>query len=709
MTNRDHSTFRLDRRAVSEVVGYTLLIGITTVTVVALLIAATTLQGSLQGSAETETIEQDMQDVDATFGRLAQGDNRSSVRVRTEMSNHLSIVREGEVIVTVNDNCSVQVPMSSIRYEKDGETFANELGGTIRVTDGGQAMVSTPDLNFENGTVDLTITNITGRTTSSMTFVKDVNSSMGVNETDKLLFKGTCDRPEKVTVSITSDFANAWERYAEEEFPTGTVTKSGKTVNITLPMKHLPEAANPAKNTVVNFSNTSHYSIDPAKPSLTIDKPDDNNTYRVRGVEIFQGVQITRITEDKVDTKVVREGIDVVAVLDESGSMDPDKIEDAKEGAKLLVGFLNGSIPDRIALVGYDDTAYRYSVNSQYFSSELGYVNSTIDSNFDHFGWTRINRGLNEMLALYDFKSTDTRPKYAVLLTDGTNECYTDSCEYDGLSQGDLDDLTMARAKEAARNNISIYTIAYGGGADEDLLDDIAQETEGESYIAGTEEELKDVFEEIAKKISTRKKIVYDPSSMSLISGGSVFKPFVPESEYVANYSDYVNINDPSIRAQFSFTFAMDDGEPLNLTAYKYKCDKWEFTGTVDQNKSTGENFYRTRCTDINQSAPKEEIDGSSIVLYTNGDKEQDLKNHLGESEWYQKNLSKVLDPFINDTSGEFNLSKNTAIVAINYSDGQRMVMLLEIGQSAQSQDLSYIVDVKIDNVQVQEKDERNS
>ncbi|MFT4891666.1 MAG: hypothetical protein ACI9YT_002600, partial [Halobacteriales archaeon] len=284
MTNPDHSVLGRDRRAVSEVVGYTLLVGIVTVTIIALLVGAMSVQSAIQDQSQTESLQQEMQDVDATFGRIAHGDNRSSVSVRTETSNHMSVVRDGEVSVWVNDNCSVTRNLSSIRHEKEGETLAYELGGTFRVTDAGVGIVSPPDLAFESGTVDLTITNITGETASSMTLVKDVESSMGPNETDEILFAGRCSQPKNVTVSITSDFADGWERYAEDEFPAGTVTRSGDTVNVTLNRSHLPQAVDPSKNTVVNFSDTSHYDLNDSVPSITINKSDDTNVYPVRMV-----------------------------------------------------------------------------------------------------------------------------------------------------------------------------------------------------------------------------------------------------------------------------------------------------------------------------------------------------------------------------------------------------------------------------------------
>jgi hypothetical protein len=742
MTNRDHSLFRLDRRAVSEVVGYTLLIGITTVTVVALLVAATSLHGALQGSAETESVEQEMQDVDATFGRLAHGDNRSSVRVRTETSNHLSVVREGQVTVTVNDNCSVGRELSSIRHDKDGETYAQELGGTIRVTDGGQAMVSQPDLSFENGTVDLTITNITGRTASSMTFVKNADLSANqTNENDKILFAGTCSRPDNVTVSITSDFADAWERYLIEEFPTGTVAESGGTVNVTLTKSHLPEATDLRNNTVVDFSNSSHFKLDDV-PSITIDKADDTNAYPVRVAPIYEGMQITKPVKERVDTTFVRKGIDVVLILDKSGSMvdyssgyredspgNDEKIDEIQSAGQNFTGQMNES-KDRAGVVWYDHKADIYpspphsSSNVYYLNNNSDAVNQTIlleNSDFEYYNWlspegyyggTYMNRGLYDMLSLYQLRSYSNRIQYAILLTDGNNDCisWVGPCSDDD----DLNTETKELATRADQNGITIYSIGYGSDPQNGLLKTVAERTGGKNYTATTQSKLNEVFDDIWNDIVSSPKIVHTPASMSISAGSSTFKPSIPGStNYIANTSNgFVNINDPTAPANFTVTFSANNGEPINLTSFKYGCEEWELSGGVVVNTSTNPNttYYNTRCVDLNESE-REVINGSTdgIQVYTNQNTTQDVINHLGESAWYQKpNLTTVLKKF-EDGSGHFDLPSNTALVGVNYSNGQRMVFLLKVGRAQQTNDLSYVVDVTIDNVEIKEKDEQGS
>jgi hypothetical protein len=458
----------------------------------------------------------------------------------------------------------------------------------------------------------------------------------------------------------------------------------------------------PSKNTVVNFSDTSHYDLNDSVPSITINKSDDTNVYPVRMVPLYGGVQVTRTDETEVDTDFYRRGIDVVLVLDESGSMDwvgPDgnrKLDSMVNASKLFVGFLNSSI-DRVGAVGYTDFGIYHLVDNDYYiANDFDRMNTTLETKVEDRSGTHVNRGLYKMLTIYDLTSDFNRDQYALLLTDGKND-------NSGLNEDTID-----RAKQAAANDIQIYTVGFGDSSylNETLLKEVASISDGEYHYAKNRSELQEVFSDIAQSIASRKKVVHDPASMELGTGGNLFGPQIPgSSDYVANYSDLLNINDPTTPANFSFTFSMDDGEPLNLTAYQYECKEWELTGDVKVNETTGDQYYVTRCAKINNSEPPDTITGSAIHVYTDDNSTADVKDDFGETRWFQTNLSEVLEPY--NESGELDLKSNQAIVGVNYSDGRRMLLLLEIGRSQETNDLTYIVDVTIDDVEVEEKDEQ--
>jgi hypothetical protein len=736
MTSRDQTILGQDGRAVSEVVGYTLLVGIVSVTIIALLVGAMTVQSGIQDQLQSETEQKDLQKIEQSFGGLAHGDNRTSLNVRTRTSNGMSVVRNGEVTIEVNDNCQWSHDLSSIRYENtENKVIAYEAGGIFRITEAGVSTSSPPALHYENGTIDLSISNITGRTASSMTMVRNASSSTKqTNQIDSTLFAGSCSKPDNITVSITSDYAEAWDRYMKSEFPSGTVSKSSDTVTVNLKKHHFPDEADLRRNTVVNFTNTSQFTINP--PSLTIDKPDDSNVYRGGIAPIQEGMQLTRIDLDDQNTTVFRNGFDVVLVLDKSGSMvdagydnwddsgDSEKIDDLQTGAKDFVGMFNASM-DRAGIVWYDHRSRPFPSDGNYITSDKVALNNTIAMENNDFGYdvnssslygsTYMNRGLGDMLTMYDLLSQPKHYRYAILLSDGNNVCTGDwgICSYgdDNEDNDVLDDAAKTHADRAEERGIKIFTIGYGSNADEPLLQEIANRTGGDYEPAGNEDELNAAFEAIFNNMTeTKKKIVYDPASMKLSSENKTFSPFVPGNmEYLANDSQgFVNINDPAIPHNFTYAFSVDDGEPINFTAFDYDCDDWQLTSKTVSNNSSSNKYFVTRCRDINESS-KTNISAKDLHVYTNADNISNVEDNFSNSAWYQTNISKVLDPYANHTTGKLNLSSNQALLAVNYSSGQRMILLLEIGKSELSNDLTHIVDVQIDNVEVKEKDEQNS
>jgi hypothetical protein len=65
-------------------------------------------------------------------------------------------------------------------------------------------------------------------------------------------------------------------------------------------------------------------------------------------------------------------------------------------------------------------------------------------------------------------------------------------------------DCVMFYAQEAARNNITIYTIGLGNGADTDLLEKVAAQTGGQYFSAASPAQLDGIFDVILKSISVR-------------------------------------------------------------------------------------------------------------------------------------------------------------------------------------------------------------
>ena len=224
------------------------------------------------------------------------------------------------------------------------------------------------------------------------------------------------------------------------------------------------------------------------------------------------------LPDDERNSKIKSstEGTDIVIALDVSTSMlardfDPDRLEAAK---RVATNFVNGRPDDNIGLVvfaGESMTALPLTNDSEALSNYIASV--TTDMLEDG---TAIGDGIGT--AINAITNGQAKSKSIILLTDGVNNT--------GL-------LTPRDAGLLAKeNNIKVYTIGIGkkGMADfpagvdqfgrktyvkqevvidEDILKDIARETQGKYFRATDGQVLEDIFSEIDQLEKTQLNIEY--------------------------------------------------------------------------------------------------------------------------------------------------------------------------------------------------------
>lgn len=211
------------------------------------------------------------------------------------------------------------------------------------------------------------------------------------------------------------------------------------------------------------------------------------------------------------------------------------KLEVAQEAAKKAVGAMNSS--DRAELVEYNSGQdLEYALNNM-TSSNKNNINSSIDG-LSSGGGTNIPVGLRQSVTdlISEGTNTENDSDFIVLLSDGLNTMGPDG--YDGFegcnyhpnpghtSYHDVNpghpqwgsstedsyagqpaesdsiacDETLEQADRAAANNITIYTIAFGSGADIELMKEVASRTGG-NYSFATSDDLVNILQQIIDDI----------------------------------------------------------------------------------------------------------------------------------------------------------------------------------------------------------------
>lgn len=177
--------------------------------------------------------------------------------------------------------------------------------------------------------------------------------------------------------------------------------------------------------------------------------------------------------------------VDVVLILDKSGSMRGEKLRDAKEAAKGFLSFTNEI--DRTGLVTFS--------NSPTIDFDLHLMNSTnkelLRSEIDGFrasGSTNIYDSIVTANEILTNSQRANAPLVEVLLTDSQHNFPK------FLKDNDFETL----ANQTKDKGIIIYTIGLGSDVNTKRLQMIANITNGRYFFAPTSDELKGIFEDIA-------------------------------------------------------------------------------------------------------------------------------------------------------------------------------------------------------------------
>jgi Ca-activated chloride channel family protein len=178
---------------------------------------------------------------------------------------------------------------------------------------------------------------------------------------------------------------------------------------------------------------------------------------------------------------------DLVFVLDRSGSMSGDKIEQAKEALKFVLQNLNPE--DRFAVISFADVNEALQTELTPVSSDAVAAAVAWASQIDAGGMTNINDALELALSLFDDRG---RPRFLVFLTDGEP------------TVGVINLLTIAEHARAANiTDARLFVFGVGYDVNTILLDQLAQENRGTTTYVLPGENLEVSLSNFYRKIAS--------------------------------------------------------------------------------------------------------------------------------------------------------------------------------------------------------------
>jgi len=184
------------------------------------------------------------------------------------------------------------------------------------------------------------------------------------------------------------------------------------------------------------------------------------------------------LTGFELSGKSKRTPANIALVIDRSGSMQGDKIKQAKEAARMAVNRLNGD--DIVSIVAYDDTVTVLVPATK--ASDRGAILAGIEriqANGSTALFAGVSKGAEEVRK---FLARD-RVNRVILLSDGLANVGPDT-------PGALGDLGASLFKEG----ISVTTLGLGLGYNEDLMSQLAQRSDGNHAFVEHPRDLVKIF-----------------------------------------------------------------------------------------------------------------------------------------------------------------------------------------------------------------------
>ena len=208
--------FLKSESAVSEVIGFILVFSIVMLAISAIYaVGYPTIQSSKE-NAQFQNMEQSFMVLQSNINTVAFG--QAPVRtLKTSLGGGSLTVYPSDGSITVSPG-GWDVPIGAIEYEKNGRSIAYEGGGVWEKYPAGSAIkVSEPRIfvhgDIGNRTVSVSIINISGELSS---VGGEGAASVTVRSKTSTYPLSITDPPGDVTITVTSDYADAWERYFNE-------------------------------------------------------------------------------------------------------------------------------------------------------------------------------------------------------------------------------------------------------------------------------------------------------------------------------------------------------------------------------------------------------------------------------------------------------------------------------------------------------------
>lgn len=220
-----------------------------------------------------------------------------------------------------------------------------------------------------------------------------------------------------------------------------------------------------------------------AKPISKFNFEGDNNLWSHKNEEGKLNLVAYLKALEKVETKHKNYPLNLSIVIDRSGSMEGESLEKTKQAVEKLINRLTEA--DIVSIVTYESEV-QVVVEAQRVTDKKSLIRKVkrIKTGGSTFLSGGMEKGYELVKKMKDKLDSELYVHRVILLSDGH------------ANEGILDLQTLQRiaSTQLQQNNISISTIGFGGGYNEELMTGIAKNGTGNYYFIANASEIDAVF-----------------------------------------------------------------------------------------------------------------------------------------------------------------------------------------------------------------------
>lgn len=187
-----------------------------------------------------------------------------------------------------------------------------------------------------------------------------------------------------------------------------------------------------------------------------------------------------------------------------------DPLKQRADATKKFIGMMKGE-DSRLVEGNQSDQAGVYEFNNRgheihHLSDDLSEVNRSVG--VSEWGNTDMSVGMEPALDEYvlNGNGNDDAERHMILLSDGENTVF--NRRYNSNVE------TKEQAERAADLNVTIHAVGLGDGVDNEMLETIADETEGDVYTVENDDDLEKIFEGIASNVTATSPTTFEVAPM---------------------------------------------------------------------------------------------------------------------------------------------------------------------------------------------------